>query len=126
MNDKSKSLFAGGGATNSATGKADMNVKVLGEPKFDPETFHFTLQLYIESLRAQNGAADIRNTFQIDGRLFDDKYIAVSIVTTEDADIKRSLINKGKFLILMVPHAQDIYIDVSLDLTFHSFESMQR
>lgn len=121
LKDKSSGILGAGGLQNNAGGQAGLTVRVLGEPQFDAATFKFSVRLYIESLRTQNGVVDIRNNFKIDGMLLDKKYVAVTVETTDNPSSDKSLINSGKIVLLVVPHASDVFIDVSLDMVFHSF-----
>jgi len=114
-------LFSQGGHIQGTGVKNEMDVSLLGEPQFDAENMTISLELEIVSAKSQNGQVDIHNTFRVDGILLDKRYAVATIETTKSESVKDSLIEKGKFVVFIVPHAGDIYIDLTTDLHLHSF-----
>ncbi len=110
----------GSGGTGTSRNK-DFTFEILGKPQFDKSNFSFSMDFSLVSTRAQNGQIDVNNKFSVSGQLFEDKFFAVTAVTQSLQPVEVSLLNEGKFLILIVPHAGDVFVDVSTTLLFHSF-----
>jgi hypothetical protein len=78
---------------------------------FDAEKFEVSGQLNVKA----SGIAEVDNDIVIAGKLIDGAF-AVTLKTTEDADLKKSLIKSVSGVVLIVPHAGDIYMDLYVDL----------
>ncbi len=112
-------LGSSGGAGESAN--KDFQFKVIGKPTFDTEKWQLDLQFSISSSKAQNGQVDINNTFKVSGILFEQKYFAALAETVGSEPVEKSIMESGRFLIVLVPHAGDIYLDITSDIRLHSF-----
>ena len=83
-------------------------------------------------LRSNALLADIvlwKNSAQVStcfGALFEKKYFAATVETVGTEPSEKSLINDGRILIVVVPHAADIFLDITTDLNFHSFRVLPR
>lgn len=119
LKNQTDSLLGSGGAGSASNEK--FSFKIIGKPNFDMEKFELSVDLSIVSTKAQNGQANIDNTFKVRGKLFDQKYFVAVAETTESAPVEKSLIESSKFLITIVPHAGDIYVDITTDVRLHSF-----
>ncbi len=115
LNDKSKLN------SNQPAKEEDFAVKVIGEPEFDAKEFKLKLQLELSSRKDQNGQVDIFNRVEVNAQLFDKKFGAATVETLEDTPKEKSFIKSARILVLMVPHAGDIYLDIVTDMTLHSF-----
>lgn len=102
---------SGGGLQNVAKTK----ITVIKEPKIDPESFSFSTLINFNVSGIINADHDI----QIDGRLIENSF-AVTVQTTEDRKYEQSLIKNFSAVILIIPHASDIYMDLFVDLNIHN------
>jgi hypothetical protein len=104
---------------DSAVGKlqniAKTKITVIKEPKFDLENFSFNALINFNISGIITGDHDI----EVDGKLIDNMF-AVTIKTTEDRTFKQSLIQNFTAVILIVPHASDLYMDMFVDLNIHN------
>jgi hypothetical protein len=91
-------------------------VSTLRKPNFDKGTKEFDLALNF----VLSGIVTADNDIEISGKIFDE-YIAINVSTSKDAAFEKSIIQNFNFLIILVPHAQDIYVDLFLDLNVHNF-----
>jgi hypothetical protein len=86
------------------------------------EPFHFDSQSFelgaLLNVKA-SGIAKIDNDIRIDGKMLNGSF-AVVIQTTEDKPTKESMIKSIGGLILIVPYASDIYLDMYLDITVNN------
>ena len=79
--------------------------------KFDTDKFEISGVLNIKA----SGIATVDNDIEIAGKLIDGAF-GVTLKTTADADLKKSLIKSFNGVVLIVPHAGDIYLDLYVDL----------
>lgn len=100
-----------GGLQNVAKTK----ITVIKEPKIDPENFSFSTLINFNVSGIINGDHDI----QIDGRLIENSF-AVTVKTTEDRKYEQSLLKNFSAVILIIPHASDIYMDMFVDMNIHN------
>ena len=104
---------------DSAGGKlqniAKTKVTVIKEPKFDLEKFSFNALINFKV----SGVISADHDIEVDGMLIDNMF-AVTIKTTEDRTFKQSLIQNFTAVILIVPHASDLYMDMFVDLNIHN------
>ncbi len=118
LKDKSKGGLLGDSA---AQDDEEFKIKVIGEPEFDAKEFKFAATIELTSRKEDNGQVDISNRVKVTAQLFDKQYGAATVETTEDTPKEKSFIKSAKVLLLMVPHDQDIYLDIVTDITLHSF-----
>lgn len=118
LEKETNNVLGQGGQSSSKN--EDFQFEVLGKPNFDSQNFTFSLEFVIRSTREQNGQIDINNQFKVTGQMFDNRYFAATAQTLAPADFKQSILKEGKFLILIVPHSGDVFIDISSNLIFHS------
>jgi hypothetical protein len=100
---------------------AQFTIEKLNEPFFDKDNMEFTLRFRLTSTRQQNGFLNISNVFDLNAKIFNNRYGAVSVETVEDAPLETSLVKTGKFLVIVVPHANDVYMDIITNLDLYSF-----
>lgn len=119
LENETTGVLGGGGQGSSKNN--DFTFEIIGKPEFDNTDFSFSMNFNLISTRAQNGQIDLNNSFRVEGKMIDEKYFAVTAVTTGPQAVETSLMSEGKFLILIVPHAGDVFVDVSTTLLIHSF-----
>ena len=119
LEDETSGILGGGGQGSSKN--QDFTFEIIGKPEFDKSNFSFSLDFNLVSTRAQNGQIDLNNSFHVEGQMFEEKYFAVTAVTTGAQPVETSLMSEGKFLILIIPHAGDVFLDISTTLLIHSF-----
>lgn len=105
--------------SDSAAGKlqniAQTKITVIKEPKIDLKDFSFNALINLNISGLIKGDHDI----EIDGKLIENMF-AVTIKTTEDRTFKQSLMQNFTAVILIVPHASDLYMDMFVDLNIHN------
>jgi len=105
--------------SDSAAGKlqniAQTKITVIKEPKFDLKEFSFNALINFNISGLIAGDHDI----EIDGKLIDNMF-AVTVRTTGDRTFKQSLLQNFTAVILIVPHAGDLYMDMFVDLNIHN------
>lgn|GEM_PF-2182079 len=121
LNKKTEAMANDGSTATTQQEQSKFKIKIIGKPQFDQENMSLKLELSVDSKRSDNSMFDISNRFVINGGLIKKKYIFATITTAAEADVKTSLIKRGKILLFVVPHAKDIYVDVVTDMTFHAF-----
>ena len=102
-------------AANKMQNIAKTKVTIIKEPKIDLKDFSFNALINFNVTGVINGDHDI----EIDGKLIDNMF-AVTLKTTEDRTFKQSLLQNFTAVILIVPHASDLYMDMFVDLNIHN------
>lgn len=118
LDQKSNDVFKNGG--NADAKDNALSLKIINKPQFNKDTYEFSMEFQLISTRQQNGLVDVNNNYVVNGKVFDRK-IAVSIKTTKPGDVKETIVREGKILIVMIPHAGDIYMDIATDIKYHAF-----
>lgn len=90
-------------------------IEVLEEPKMNVENLEFSMKIRL----TLTGLVEADNVIEINGKLIDNA-IGVTIKTAEDREIKQSIIKNFQAVILIVPHASDVYLDMFVDLNVNS------
>ncbi len=72
-------------------------------------TFSMLINIHIE------GALTADHDIKIDGKVIDNA-IAVTVATTKDQPFEASLLKNFQTLVLVVPHAGDVYLDAFIDI----------
>jgi hypothetical protein len=119
LKSETDALMSKGGSASAYNEK--FAFKVVGKPQFDMEKMELNLDISIVSTKAQNGQVNVDNNIKVRGKLFDQKYFVALAETTESSPVAKSLIESAKFLITVVPHAGDVYVDITTDVRLHSF-----
>lgn len=90
-------------------------IEVTDKIAFDKEAKEFSggIKFRLE------GAITVDNEIAVAGKIFEDA-IAARIDTKEDRDYKDSLLKNMQAVVMIVPHAGDVYVDFSLQLEVHS------
>lgn len=83
--------------------------------KFDAAKMELGAKIGIKA----TGIVELDNELVVSGKLINDAF-AVTIKTTGDQVVEKSLIKSISGLVLVVPHAGDVYIDMFLDLQIHN------
>ncbi len=102
-------------AANKLQNIAKTKITIIKEPKIDLKDFSFNALINFNVTGVINGDHDI----EIDGKLIDNMF-AVTLKTTEDRTFKQSLLQNFTAVILIVPHASDLYMDMFVDLNIHN------
>lgn len=122
LRDKSNNLFAQKQPGQGTGDQAKFTIKMIGSPQFDKTNFALHLEFDLVSTKADNGKVYVHNNFVVDAMLIDNKYGAATIRTkTPAATSADSIIKEGEFLVFIVPHAKDIYLNILTSLTLFSF-----
>lgn len=110
--------------------------EVIEKSKFNEKDFSFVSKIHLFSFRKDNGLIDIDNKLVIDGKVFDrvqvsdanadnqgktPSFIAISVTSTEDGLVKASIINKLKYYVILIPHADDMLMLLTARMDFFSF-----
>ena len=113
-------LFSG--LDPSGSGRADplaklikVSIKELSPFTFDLSSRSFRSELNITG----SGVVNIANDIAISGQIID-QAIAISASTTHDSEYAKSLLKNFSALVMVVPFAGDIYVDVVIDVSFYS------
>ncbi len=109
-----KAAQTGGYSDEKAT------IKMLRDPKIDKDILRIQAAMDFQSTAKQNGAIDVHNEIYVDAMKIGNAFVA-SAEFKEELDAKKSLVKKLKAMVFIVPHAQDIYIDVMIDAELHSY-----
>jgi hypothetical protein len=97
-------------------GLATTQLTQLVKPTFDLETLKFTTKINLKL----SGIVTADHDLDIDGQLLDGAF-AVTVKTTADREKTRSILKNFNALILIVPHAGDVYLDLFVDLNAYDF-----
>ena len=98
--------------------KADM--KIIKGPLFDPDIFRVQTLYKFDSTPLQNGSIDVHNYVLVDAMKISNAFVT-SIQFNDEPDSKKSFVKRGKAFVFIIPHAQDVYIDIMIEAEFHSF-----
>jgi hypothetical protein len=104
-------LAFGGGGTGGLSGLVTPKIELLEPPAMDLETLTFSTKIHL----TLTGIIATDNVILVDGALIDNK-LAVTIRTESDQPSRTMLINSFQTLLLIVPHAGDVYLDVFIDV----------
>ncbi len=121
LKKKGDNVLGGGGQTTGTGAQQKFAIRVIGEPAFDAAQFKLHLEFELTARKQDTGSVDVQNRFVVDGMLIDKRYIVATVQTVEPAPVERSLISQAKFVVFVVPHAGDIYLDIITDIEMHSF-----
>lgn len=94
---------------------AKTTITVIEEPKIDVKDLSFKGLINFKV----SGIIEADHDIEMYGKLIDNSF-AVTIRTTEDREYKQSIIKNFTAVILIVPHASDIYMDMFVDLNIHN------
>ena len=102
-------------ATGGLSNLAHTQITIVEEPKFDLATFAFSMAVGV----SVTGIVAVQNQVNVNAQLIDGK-IAVHASTTADEPFKTSLLKNFETLILVTPHAGDVYVDAFFDAHINS------
>ena len=91
------------------------DIEVLEEPEFDLSAFSFSTAVRL----TVTGAVEVDHTIRVNGGLIDNKFVLV-ISTDGQQPFEKSLLRDFSALVLIVPHASDIYLDMYVNLNIHN------
>lgn len=94
---------------------AKTTITVIEEPKIDVKDLSFKGLINFKV----SGIIEADHDIEINGRLIENSF-AVTVKTTADREYKQSIIKNFTAVILIVPHASDIYMDMFVDLNIHN------
>jgi hypothetical protein len=103
------------GETEGLGDIATPDVEVLEEPAFDLEKMSFSTAIHLKV----TGAVEVDNVIRVAGGLIDNKF-AVVVTSDGEQPYEKSLIRDFSAMILMVPHASDIYLDLFVNINLHN------
>lgn len=89
-------------------------IEVVEEPKMNVEDLEFSMKIRL----ILTGIVEADHIIAIDGKLIDNA-IAVTVKTTEDRPFELSILQNFQAVILIIPHASDVYMDLFVDLNVH-------
>ena len=89
------------------------------KPTFNPDDFAFSMKIRMKG----SDIVDLDNQIAISGRIID-KNIAVTILTTDNPTAKQSFMKSAKIVVLIVPHAKDLYGDIFFDVSVYKVDSL--
>ncbi len=116
--DKGAENLLGGPGTDQGSFK----MEVLDKGELDPETGYLEMTARFQADGADQGMdIKIDNTIKISTILYDNRYVLIAVETIKDQNFETSLIKSFKIVTVLIPHAQDVYMDVLSEFTFHSF-----
>lgn len=101
--------------TSGFSDLAAPDIEIIEEPEFNLGAFSFSTAIRLQV----TGAVTVDNTIRVNGGLIDNK-LAVVIHTDGKQPIEKSLIRDFSALVLIVPHASDIYLDLFVNLNIHN------
>jgi hypothetical protein len=90
-------------------------ITIIEEPKLDVEELEFTMKIGLK----MTGVVNIDNVIAVDGKLIDGAF-GVTIRSGDDQPYEKSLIKNFSAVLLIVPHAGDVYMDLFVDLMAHN------
>lgn len=105
--------FIQNGDKNDPNEKKEITIDKLREPFFDDEQFYFISDMQINS--SDSASIKINNKIRIEGKKVNNSIVA-SVRTLESAEFKNSLFKDMRILVFVIPHANDIYIDILIDI----------
>ena len=108
-------LDFGGDDEGGISKLADAKIKFLEPFAFNKDDFSFNALLNLKL----TGAVIADHDIAISGKLIDN-VIAVTVKTTKDRVYDESVLKSADAVILVIPYAQDIYVDFFLDLKINS------
>jgi len=95
-----------------------LDIEVTKKPALDTKELSFSMALSVKA----SGVASIENDIVIAGRLIrENNTFLVTIKTTKDQVYEKSLLQSFSGMILIVPYAGDVYLDMILDMNIHNF-----
>ncbi len=98
-------------AAKALDGLVEPKITLLKAPELDIKELKFSMKLNIHV----EGAILADHDIQFDGQVIDNM-IAVTVQTTVDRPFEVSLLKNFKALVLVVPHAGDVYVDAFIDV----------
>lgn len=96
------------------SGLVTPKIEIIEEPKMNVEDLQFSMKIRL----TLTGIVEADHIIAIDGKLIDNA-IAVTIQTTEDRPIELSILKNFQAVILIIPHASDVYMDLFVDMNVH-------
>jgi len=94
-----------------------LDVDVTQKPQLDTKDLSFSMALSIKG----SGVATIENDLVIAGRLMrENNSFVVTIRSTKDQAFEKSLLNNFSGMVMIIPYAGDVYLDMSLDMNVHN------
>jgi len=98
-------------AIKELAGLVKPKLTLLEPPNLDMVTLTFSMLINIQI----EGALVANHDIQIDGKVIGNA-IAVTIATTKDQPFEVSLLKNFQSVVLVVPHASDVYVDAFIDV----------
>lgn len=100
----------GGGVSGLATPK----ITILEKPTFSVDDLKFDMKINLNI----TGIIEADHDIQISGQMINNSF-AVTVATTKDQPYEKSLIRSFNVVMFIIPHAQDVYLDLFADLYIH-------
>lgn len=108
------SLPDGNAGGKGLQGLVTPTIEVIEEPQMNVEDLEFSMKIRL----ILTGIVEADHIIAIDGKLIDNA-IAVTVKTTEDRPFELSILQNFQAVILIIPHASDVYMDLFVDLNVH-------
>lgn len=102
--------------TEGISGLIKPDIEMLEEPEFDLKTMSFASEVRLQV----KGAAEIDNTISLSGGLINNM-LAVVVSSKGEQPLEKSLLRSFAAVVLIVPHAGDIYLDFFINLEINNF-----
>lgn len=119
-----RKLEAGNGIDASKMQCGDFQQKAYfamnGRPEIAKDFSQASLSGFLLNLKKFNKVVDICNPIDVKIQRIGRSFL-ISAYTTEASPITASLIKKGKALIFLIPHANDVYMEVLINAELYSF-----
>lgn len=108
------SLDPPAGSNDGLANLVKAKVEVLEKSQFDQKTFEFSTKIRF----LLEGAVKADHVINVAGKMLDNKF-AISAVTEGDQVYEKSILKNFQAIILVVPHAGDVYLDLSVKISIY-------
>ncbi len=119
-----KKLDSGTGVDASSMECGDFTRKayfaIRGRPTIAEDFSSAALSGFLLNLKKFNNVVDICNPIDIKIQRIGRSFL-ISAYTTEAANVETTLLKRGKALIFLIPHANDVYMEVIINADLYSF-----
>lgn len=102
--------------TEGISGLIKPEIIILEEPAIDLKNMAFSTDVHVKV----KGAAEIDNEISLAGGLIDNM-LAVVVASKGEQPLEKSLLHSFSAVVLIVPHAGDIYVDLFVNLNINNF-----
>lgn len=94
-----------------------LDIEITKKPALDTKDLSFSMALNVKG----SGVATIENEIVIAGRLIrENNTFLVTIKSTKDQEFEKSLLKNFSGMVMIIPYAGDVYLDMILDMNVHN------